>query len=85
MIKNQYHGKQYYMVLKDKKELDYAIKMISMEWDLRWEPFYTEHDETDRYIIISESKRESFRGKKYAAWERVKRRVYQRRRYGKEV
>ena len=72
---SELHGKRYYVVLNDSYEAEKTLTFISTLPELKDEIFgLAEKD--GKYIIFSNAKCESFRGKKYTAWERVKQYIY---------
>ena len=76
------HGKFYYMELTE-DEVDIFKKLIENDENLRNEEFevYKSPQNSllkEKYpvLVMSKSPVETFRGKKYSAWEKVKRTIY---------
>lgn len=71
------HGKRYYIEMTRSLELVQDVLSFLKEQDeLKDEDFFYSKHPNGNYVIISESDVEAFRGKKYSAWERVKRYAY---------
>ena len=83
MIK-ELHGKVYYIDLgKDETIVEKVKQFVLEERALANEVFFiTRHPLPDgNFVLESKAKVESFRGDKYSAWERVKRKVYSLKRH----
>lgn len=75
MVK-ELHGKCYYVELRNWEERYIVYDFTQSEEALKNEEFYLTRHPDGRWIICSDSPVESFRGDKYKAWERVKRKLY---------
>lgn len=84
MINKEFHGKHYYIILENQEEVDYAKFLLDSSGPLRDECFRClelgEPKKDRKYAVVSYAKLETFRGTKYAEWERIKARIYRKRR-----
>lgn len=79
MLKD-FHGKVYYLEIKNFEELHFVKNLIMKNKELKKEVFYicpiTYGLTVTSFVIYSEAKCGEFRGEKYSAWEKVKSNLY---------
>lgn len=75
MIK-ELHGKHYYLEIEKPKHIEKVLEFIEMESAFKGEKFVMPLTWHKPYVIRSEAWCEEWRGDKYSAWERVKRKYY---------
>ena len=69
------HGKHYYIQMNSYTEALLVEEFISNLEALK-EEFWTVTKKNNKWILFSDAKCGEFRGKKYSAWEQVKRFYY---------
>ena len=74
-----FHGKYYYVECKNNDEANTFLDSIDKEESLKNERFEICYID-GKVVVVSDCKLETFRGDKYIAWERVKRKLYSGRR-----
>ena len=75
MVK-ELHGKHYYVELETYQLVIEAQNLISDDDILKNELFVISKMDNGNWVLYTEAKCCSFRGKKYSAWERFKRNLY---------
>jgi hypothetical protein len=84
MINKEFHGKHYYMILENREEVDYAKFLLDSSGPLRDYCFRCialgEPAVDRKYAVVSYVPLGTFRGPQYAEWERIKARIYRKRR-----
>lgn len=80
MYWHELHGRHYYMELTSQYEVRKTMEYISEEKAFDNDEFYVSESEKHSFYLWSLAKAGEFRGEKYSAWERVKRKTYKLKR-----